>query len=326
MEGIYSKTDKFKYFSYWYLEQIFGPKNSTGFFGRKKNSLAEKFQERLKQRPKIKTVPVDTYTELSQEDFVKNYLLPGKPVLIKGAAKNWPAVGKWSHHWFAENYPESTQPFVDPATKGYGQTELTFKEIASEIDSGSAKYVKFSNFLHKTPGAEKDFDLSLLEKYKAVKNLPSSKQLFMGGNGTHSTIHAALANVFFVQIYGTKRWLLFPEELTPVINPQVDRQPHFLAQEELLYPDSEENQELFSRFPFQEVIMEAGDFYFNPAFCWHYVENKSISIGIGFRWIPLRAFYRSPLLSAVILMSQYPAAIFRAFQNPRGKFFPKRWP
>lgn len=325
-EGIYSKKEKMAYFGCWWIEHVFGPRKSTGHFGKKKDALARTFQERLKQRDKLNITPVDTYTDLSREDFIKNYLLPGKPVLIKGAAKNWPAVGKWSHHFFAENYPEATQPFVSPESKGYGQEELNFKEIAKHIDNGSKSYVKFSNFLHKTPNAELDFDYSLLDKYKAVKHIPSSKQLFMGAKGTHSTIHAALANVFFVQIYGTKRWLLFPEELAPVINPQVDRQPHFLAQEELLYPNTPENEELFARFGFKEVIMEPGDFYFNPAFCWHYVENLSVSIGIGFRWIPFRAIWRSPLLASVILMAQYPSAFIRAFQNPRGIFFPKRWP
>lgn len=326
MNDIYSKREKLKYFAYWWIEHIFGPRKSLGFFGKKKDQMALIFQARMLNREKIEISPVDTYTDLSREDFIKNYLLPGKPVLIKGAAKNWPAVGKWSPAFFAEKYPDSTQPFVTPDSKGYGHTEMTFKEIAKEIESGSENYVKFSNFLHKTPGAEKDFDLSLLDKYRAVKHIPSSRQLFMGAKGTHSVFHAALANVFFIQVYGTKRWLLFPEELAPVINPQVDRQPHFLAQEELFLPSTPANEELFSRFGFKEVIMEPGDFYFNPAFCWHYVENLSTSIGIGFRWVPFRALYRSPLLSSVILMSQYPASFMRAFQNPMGKFFPKRWP
>lgn len=328
LSDIYSTQEKLKYFSYWGLEHLFGPRNSQlGFFGRKKENLAHLFQKRLiEKRPKFKIRPLETYTNISDQDFIENFLLPGKPVIIKGAAKNWPAVGKWSPRWFAENYPESKQPFADPKNKGYGARILTFREIADEIEAGSDHYLKFSNFLHVTPGAENDLDLSLIQKWKVVKNIPSSRQLFMGGKGTHSVIHAALAHVFFVQIYGTKRWLIVPEEWAPIINPQIDRQPHFLGQEELLVKPDEGDHPIFSRFEFKEVILEPGDFYFNPAFCWHYVENVTTSIGIGFRWVPMRAIFKSPLLSSIILMSQYPASFLRAYQNAKGDFFPRRYP
>lgn len=308
------------------MEHLFGPHKGTGYFGQKKNALAERFQKRLLKRPKAQITVIDTFTELSEADFHDKYAVHGKSVLIKGAAKNWPAVGKWSHHFFAEKYPNETQPFVDPKTKGYGYKELTFKEIAEEIDKGSQSYVKFSNFLHKTTGAEKDLDMELLKSYRVVRNLESGKQLFMGAKGTRSGIHAALANVFFVQIYGVKRWLLLSEEWTPLINPQVDRQPHFLAQEELLFPDDPTQKEIFERLPFVDVVLDPGDLYFNPAFCWHYVENLTPSIGIGFRWIPFRAAFKSPILTSFILLSMYPFSLIRVFGNAQGKYFPKRWP
>ena len=328
LADIYSNKEKLLFFTYWGLEHLFGPrKGDVGTFGRKKNHLAHTFQQRLiEKRPKWKITPLESYHNLSDKDFIENFLITGKPVIIKGAAKNWPAVGKWTPRWFADHYPEATQPFVDPKTRGYGARELTFKEIADEIESGSDNYVKFSNFLHKTPGALDDLDLSLIEKWKVIQNIPSSKQLFMGGKGTYSVIHAALAHVFFVQIYGVKRWLLIPEEWAPLINPQVDRQPHFLGQEELLIKPDAGDHDIFSRFEFKEAILEPGDFYFNPAFCWHYVENLTTSIGLGFRWVPFRAVYKSPLLSSMILMSQYPASFVRAYQNSRGIFFPKRYP
>lgn len=327
LSDIYSTSEKLKYFSCWWMEHIFGPRNGDiGYFGKKKEELAHTFQRRLiERRPKVKWQPLESYDSISDEAFIKEFLLPGRPVVIRGAAKNWKAVGKWSPRWFAETYPEVTQPFVDPRTKGYGLKELTFREIADEIDKGSDHYVKFSNFLHKTPGIEQDFELDLIEKWKVIKNIPSSRQLFMGGPGTKSQIHAALAHVFFVQIYGRKRWLLIPEEWGLLINPQMDRQPHYLGQEELLVTPTPDH-ELYSRFEFKEVILEPGDFYFNPAFCWHYVENLTTSIGLGFRWIPFRPMYKSPLFSSILMMSQYPASFIRAYQNPKGIFFPKRYP
>jgi lysine-specific demethylase 8 len=329
MHDLYSGMEKAEFFACWWTEHLLGPRaqGSQGYFGKKKDELARRFQDRLiEKRSRWKLKPLASYTSISEKDFTENFLIPGRPVVIRGAAKNWGAVGKWTPRWFAENYPEQKHPFVDPESKGYGFKELTFREIADEIEKGSKSYVKFSNLLHTTQELEKDFDMSLIERYRGVRHLASGKQLFMGGKGTNSGMHAALANVFFIQVYGRKRWLLLPEEWAPVINPQVDRQPHFLVQEELMFPYDCENDQIFSRLEYTEVILEPGDFYFNPAFCWHYVENLSTSIGLGFRWIPLRAFYRSPLLSSVITMSQYPASFMRVFQNTRGKYFPKRWP
>jgi jumonji domain-containing protein 7 len=43
-------------------------------------------------------------TPPSVEDFVTNYLAPGKPVIIRGALESfWPAMSKWSLNWLKEH-------------------------------------------------------------------------------------------------------------------------------------------------------------------------------------------------------------------------------
>jgi hypothetical protein len=77
---------------------------------------------------------------------------------------------------------------------------------------------------------------------------------------------------------------------------------------------------------FIEVILEPGDLYFNPAFCWHYVENLSTSISVAFRSTPLRAIYKTPFLSMIILLAENPSLLTTIFGNPRGKLESKRHP
>ena len=43
--------------------------------------------------------------ELLREHAVNNVALPG-PILLKGPAKHWPAVEKWSLDWMARQWPK----------------------------------------------------------------------------------------------------------------------------------------------------------------------------------------------------------------------------
>ncbi len=40
--------------------------------------------------------PVDTVETISPDDFKKNYLDAGRPLVIKGLTKTWPAREKWT--------------------------------------------------------------------------------------------------------------------------------------------------------------------------------------------------------------------------------------
>ena len=45
-------------------------------------------------------IAVEHAEDLSYNEFKKKYLLPGKPVLIKGLANLQPAGKKWTIDWF----------------------------------------------------------------------------------------------------------------------------------------------------------------------------------------------------------------------------------
>ena len=54
----------------------------------------------------IASFEIERRSNLSYEDFVKDYLTPRKPVIITDAIVNWDA-SKWTPQWFRENYPET---------------------------------------------------------------------------------------------------------------------------------------------------------------------------------------------------------------------------
>jgi len=44
--------------------------------------------------------------DLSEADFFMNYVLPNRPLVIRGAIEHWPARHKWNRAYFEENHAE----------------------------------------------------------------------------------------------------------------------------------------------------------------------------------------------------------------------------
>jgi hypothetical protein len=50
--------------------------------------------------------PIDRRRDLTPEQFHREYLLPGIPVVLEGAAKDWGCCKKWTLEYFAQQYGE----------------------------------------------------------------------------------------------------------------------------------------------------------------------------------------------------------------------------
>jgi len=324
----YNDIEYFNYYRYWITEQLTSYLITTPSHKSKKENMANKFLERIEDWPETDIQPVDTYQsidDISPHEFLTKYVIPGKPVVIKGVAKQWPCVKNWSLKYFEDKFGDEMLPFLESQTGEYNYVEYPLRQICHEISNGSRKYAKFSNLILKHPELVDDFDREFMNSTCAVRNLESSIQLFIGGAGTTTNIHTAISNVSFIQVHGNKRWLTLPKEWTPVLNPVVDTQPQFMANEFFDNLNSEENSYITKKLPFIEVNLEAGDFFFNPAWTWHAVENTSTSIGVAFRWVPFRALIQSPILSAMVVLKQL-SYMLNMKNHTKGQYFPTKWP
>ena len=56
--------------------------------------------------------------ELSEQDFVREYLEPQRPVILPSAMQNWPAVEKWSIDFLRQEFGDLEVPVYSskPAT------------------------------------------------------------------------------------------------------------------------------------------------------------------------------------------------------------------
>ena len=160
--------------------------------------------------------PVDVVSEISPEDFKKNYFIPQVPLIIKDIAKQWPAYTKWNWQYFKEIvgnqkvgiYNNVKSDAYTPINKADEYT--TFGEYIDMISQGPAAWRIFLfNIFNHAPELTKDFSWPDNLAKGFVKRVP---MLFTGGQGsiTHLHFDIDLSHIFHTQFMGRKRVLLFP--------------------------------------------------------------------------------------------------------------------
>ena len=242
--------------------------------------------------------PVDRRRDLSAEDFVRDYLRPNIPVVLEGAAADW-GCAKWTPQVLADRYPDDEVLLInaspdDLRAPSFAPGKTTLAAVVAGMDEGSLAYARFNPLLQHHPELIDDLDAGwLLQRANRVRT-GVSYQLFMGGGGTATATHNAVSNNLFVQIYGEKRWLLFPPTYTAAFAPPLLRAPYFFSHVE---PDSPDHERfpLYRHVDGYEVRLSPGDVLFNPSFYWHWVENLAPTVGVGFRWFAPASIARSSI-------------------------------
>ncbi len=241
--------------------------------------------------------PVDTVDNISPEDFKKNYYEPGKPIVIKDLAKQWPAYTKWNWQYFKEIvgdkkvalYNNVKSDAYTPINKA--DDYKTFGEYVDMIQKGPAAWRIFLfNIFDHAPQLIQDFTWPEHLMTGFVKKYP---MLFTGGatSITHMHFDIDLSHIVHTQFAGRKRVLLFeyneknklyrkPFEVLSLADfsnyadgigkPDYDKFPALKYAEGL------------------DVVLNPGDTLFMPAGYWHHMEY----IDSGFA-MSLRALQRS---------------------------------
>ena len=236
--------------------------------------------------------PVDTFDQISPSDFRNNYYLPGKPVVIKQFAHQWPAYHKWNWDYFKKMVGDKRVGLYNNV-KSDAYTPIntaddykTFGEYIDMIRKGPAGWRIFLfNIFDHAPELVKDF--AWPEEYMKgfVKKYP---MLFTGGASsiTHMHFDIDLSHILHTQFAGKKRVLLFPFEEQH----KLYRKPFevlSLADFSNYYkgngtPD-------YEKFPAlklakgYEIILDHGDTLFMPAGYWHHMEYLESGFAMSLR-------------------------------------------
>jgi len=269
----------------------------------------------------IKTSPITTVEDISKEDFIKNYLKPQQPLLVKGGwTKDWPAYKKWNLDYLQSIAGETVVPlYNNEPTKGKQNSAVPVKEMRlyEYLELLKTKptdlRIFFYDILKKMPVLLDDFkypDIGL----KFFKRLPV---MFFGGGGSNVVPHYDMdvPNLVHFHFHGKKRVLLVPPEQSKYMY-RVPFSIHNLEAIDMDNPDFEKYPAL-KKVTGIEVFMEHGDALYMPPGYWHYITYLNGGFSIS-----LRSFQRN--IKGVAEVA-YNLIFMRNFENLMRNTIGQKW-
>ena len=257
---------------------------------------------------------------LSKEDFLREYFIPEKPVVIEDLSETWPAYKKWSFEYFREEAGDLVVPLYDgkPAKgrqNSHGPAKkIPFKQYLDILQKGPSDLrMFFFNLLQNCPGLVNDFkypDLGV----KFFKKLPV---LFVGGEGAKVVMHydMDLANNFHFNFAGRKRVILYPPDQTGLLY----KVPYSIVSMEIIDMDDPD----FAKYPALaqakgfETRLGHGDALYIPSRWWHFIKYETPSLSLTLRSLP-----RSPKKIAEVLNN---LLFVRNYDNLMRKLKGQKW-
>lgn len=307
-------AQRFEFGFYQFMDHFFSRKLAYPLFKPTRKYLYNRIGNVLQKSGEGKVLAVDRIKFKSKEHFYKNYVNPGKPVVLDGFAKDWPCVKKWSLEYFDKLHGKDKILLVNSKHIEQKTENITLSELISDINNGGDKYYRFYPLLSKHPEHIDDFDYQWLKSTRHKKVFFEAFQVFMGGKGTESPLHNAMSCNLFVQVYGEKRWSLISPHHSAIIDPDPVRNVYRSAPFRKnnypfnpFNPDYEKPFELYRYVDRYDLTLKPGDILWNPPFWWHSVVNLSESIGVGYRWNPRwYSFKQNPLFCTLDHLASKP--------------------
>lgn len=265
------------------------------------NPLKDSFLRSVEKRLAGVTPPsqalVDIKKEITPEEFQRDYFAKSRPVLFKAAARNWVCCEKWDLDYFKLGYAEEDLLLVNAAgltsREEHAHYEfLTVRELIDNIKSGGKKYLRFSPILENNPDLVKDLNMDWLQSMRGQKTFANTYYMFMGGAGQKTLLHTDQPCNLYVQVYGEKKWTLYSSKESMFLYPVISNLAYVKSPIDVDKPD-------FQKFPLFKhakpymAHLEAGDVLYVPPHTWHFVENLTDTIAVGYRYSSMMASLRA---------------------------------
>jgi hypothetical protein len=254
---------------------------------KKRDWVLECTRRAARLSPNFGTVP--RVIRPSRDEFLENFYLTNRPVVIKGAMDDWPAVDLWTREYLKQKLGDrlvevqANRSSDDNYERNSGKLRKTmpFGEYVDIVESAGNTndwYITAQNSGKNTESLKELWDdIVPFPEYLTAADETNRGFFWYGPGGTITPLHHDLTNNFMAQVRGSKRVrLIAPYELPRLYN---DRHCYSLV--DLTRPD-------LAKFPlFKDVTVidvEIGprDLLFLPVGWWHFVQSLSTSITITF--------------------------------------------
>lgn len=229
---------------------------------------------------------------LTGEAFLERFYSASRPVVMRGAIADWPALDKWTPDYLKQRVG-SAEIEVQGGRTGAPDFELhkdnhkrsmafdRFIDHIVETPSGNDLYLTaYNSAANRNALAVLDSDMGRIDSI--LTGEPG--MLWIGPGGTFTPLHFDLTNNLLAQVVGTKHLVLLPPSETGKLanNRHVFSDVHDITDPSFLalYPDAETARQF-------EVTLNAGDLLYIPVGWWHQVAAEDFSVMLtytDFRW------------------------------------------
>jgi len=229
--------------------------------------------------------------DLTAQEFEREYELKSRPLIIKDAVKDWPALTLWKPDLLKGRY-------ASKMVKIYSSNDKWFDYTAPKmIETIEMPFGEALRLIHQPPSdathyylAQKSLPEDFPEMAAEIKtpSIAKSKRmlatnLWYGSKGNITKLHYDDANNFLVQVVGRKKLILFYPEQYSCLYPTNDSNMPHVSKVNIFNPDLDQYP-LFKHAVAEEIILNPGEVLYLPTFWWHQVESLDIAISVNFWW------------------------------------------
>jgi hypothetical protein len=244
----------------------------------------------LKKKRKLVSTPIsyiERRSNLSYDDFVKEYASIGKPVIITDVVKNWKASAKWTLDFFREKYGSVKTDGVRDRNNGTN-ISMTIGDYIDYLETGETdkSLYLFDFHMFEYPELYEDFTVpiycnNLLDKLpEKLFNKYGFQQyiyLIIGRKESSVGLHidSFCTQGWLGVIYGRKRFILIPPDQEKFV---------YDGEVDAFNPDLEKFP-LYANVKPVEFILNPGEIIYIPSMWWHQAENLDSTIALGFNTV-----------------------------------------
>lgn len=277
---------------------------------------------------------IDRREKLSSRDFVHEYVLKNRSVVLTDAARNWPALGRWTPDFFKDRFGSKKVPVFERkravTVKDMVSLQDYIEEITSSTFENRAKYLFSLRIYKEFPELLKDleprpiyWDPNWLDSKYLLPGLPHFKlrnitglEMNMGGKGSpFPFLHYddLWTQTFITQVYGRKEWLLYHPDQHPYMyaSKEADNISSIPMETDVdltTFP-------LFARAKPLRVVVEEGEMLYGAPGWWHTTRALTPSIAVVLS-----------TANGCIWPQVTKSAFLRAWRNPKWYYKPAAFP
>ncbi len=237
--------------------------------------------------------------------FLREYLRPGRPVVLTGVTEGWVPPREWTCARVAERYGDADVIAAVLTDGTLAGDRVDFRRIAlrefvtSLARPGSASHYVMAPTWNLPEAFQRDYRLPVY--CSGAWHLRA--KLWVGKAGTRTPMHRDVPHNLNVHLTGRKRWLLYPPGASGMYpRGLLSGMPNFSAVDPER-PDYGRHPRFRGTRPIGGVVGEA-ETLFIPHGWWHHTRSLDDAVAINFWW-------GGPIVAAIALASA-------AFKRLRG--------